>query len=117
MYYCRYGLSNQKLGIFLGAFFAICGGITAPFWDWEHVPVTADRDGGLPTVRYSPWIMGLVISVSVGLVILGGIKRIGAVAARLVPLMIVFYFAGPVDHPHQHHGSSRSNHADCPIRF
>ena len=94
MYYCRYGLSNQKLGIFLGAFFAICGGFTALFgtgnmFQSQQIATAAYQQFGTP-----PWIMGLVISVSVGLVILGGIQRIGAVAARLVPMMIVFYFVG-----------------------
>jgi alanine or glycine:cation symporter, AGCS family len=39
-------------------------------------------------------IVGIVIAVLVGLVILGGIKRIGKVAERLVPLMAVIYFLG-----------------------
>jgi AGCS family alanine or glycine:cation symporter len=37
------------------------------------------------------WIFGLVLAFLVGLVILGGIRRIGEVTSRLVPLMCVFY--------------------------
>ena len=37
------------------------------------------------------WVTGLVTMLFVGLVILGGIKRIGAVAAALVPFMCVAY--------------------------
>lgn len=37
------------------------------------------------------WITGIVLAVIVGAVILGGIKRIGKVAATLVPLMVVLY--------------------------
>ena len=40
------------------------------------------------------WISGLVISSLVFLVIVGGIRRIGAVASRLVPFMALFYLAG-----------------------
>lgn len=36
--------------------------------------------------------IGLFLTVIVSFVIFGGIKRIGAVAARLVPLMVVLYF-------------------------
>ena len=35
--------------------------------------------------------VGIVLAVLVGLVIIGGIKRIGNVAGRLVPLMCVLY--------------------------
>ena len=37
------------------------------------------------------WFPGVLITVVVGLVLLGGIKRIAAVAERLVPSMIVLY--------------------------
>jgi alanine or glycine:cation symporter, AGCS family len=39
-------------------------------------------------------IVGLVMAFLVGLVIIGGIKRIGQVASRIVPLMCVFYVGG-----------------------
>ncbi|MEB3339533.1 alanine/glycine:cation symporter family protein [Okeania sp.] len=42
---------------------------------------------GLPS-----WLYGLVLVVLVGLVILGGIQRIGAVAGTLVPVMCLIYF-------------------------
>ena len=37
------------------------------------------------------WISGVVLAVLVGSVIIGGIKRIGMVAATLVPFMVVLY--------------------------
>jgi AGCS family alanine or glycine:cation symporter len=37
------------------------------------------------------WVPGVLITFTVGLVLLGGIKRIAAVAERLVPSMIVLY--------------------------
>jgi AGCS family alanine or glycine:cation symporter len=40
--------------------------------------------------------IGLLISVLVGMVILGGIKRIGIVAEKLVPTMIALYFLGAI---------------------
>ncbi|HEB83735.1 MAG TPA: amino acid carrier protein [Bacteroidetes bacterium] len=43
-------------------------------------------DFGLP-----PYFTGLLLSILVGLVIIGGIKRIGVVASRLVPFMALIY--------------------------
>lgn len=40
------------------------------------------------------WISGGVLAVLVGLVIIGGIRRIGAVAGFLVPFMIALYLLG-----------------------
>ncbi len=37
------------------------------------------------------WVPGLIITVAVGAVLLGGIKRIAAVAERLVPAMLLLY--------------------------
>jgi alanine or glycine:cation symporter, AGCS family len=43
-------------------------------------------DFGIP-----PWLTGIVLATLVALVILGGIKRIGVVASRLVPFMAAIY--------------------------
>ena len=37
------------------------------------------------------WIIGIAITFLVGLILLGGVKRIGQVTERLVPFMAVFY--------------------------
>jgi len=37
---------------------------------------------------------GIVLAIAAGLVIIGGIKRVGAVAGRLVPVMITLYLLG-----------------------
>ncbi len=48
--------------------------------------------GAVSTVLDLPsWVYGLVLVVLVGLVIIGGIQRIGMVAGTLVPLMCVLY--------------------------
>ena len=38
-------------------------------------------------------IMGIVLALIVGMVLLGGIKRIGQVTEKLVPFMALFYIA------------------------
>ena len=39
------------------------------------------------------WLVGLIVSVFVGLVIIGGIKSIGRVTEKLVPMMAILYLA------------------------
>ena len=46
------------------------------------------------TVNYFSLAVGFILLFFSGLVILGGIKRIGSVTSRLVPLMSVFYVLG-----------------------
>jgi amino acid carrier protein len=40
------------------------------------------------------WITGLVLSVLLGFIVIGGIKRIAKVTEKLVPFMAIFYFIG-----------------------
>lgn len=92
MYYCKHGLGLGRIGAFLGAAFALCGGLTAIFGNMfqpQSMALAVRQQFSLPQ-----WLTGLAISLLVGLVIIGGIRRIGAVAERLVPMMILFYFAG-----------------------
>lgn len=42
------------------------------------------------------WITGILLAVVVGTVIIGGIKRIGQVAEKLVPTMVLLYVSGVV---------------------
>ncbi|PRP97442.1 Amino-acid carrier protein AlsT [Enhygromyxa salina] len=45
----------------------------------------------IPVFDSMPWLYGLVMAVAVGIVILGGIKRIAATAEKIVPLMCGVY--------------------------
>ena len=60
------------------------------------------------------WLLGLILAALVGLVIIGGIKRIGLVASRIVPFMCALYGRHiSVHHPQQHHsgaGHDRHHH-------
>lgn len=94
MYYIRKGIKNQTVAKFGGGLFAICGAATALFgtgnmMQSNSMALAFKTQFGIPTLASA---VGLTILV--GLVIIGGIKRIGAVAERLVPGMIIFYFLG-----------------------
>jgi AGCS family alanine or glycine:cation symporter len=47
---------------------------------------------GIESTETVRWIIGITMMVLVAFVVLGGIKRIAAVASRLVPFMVVLYF-------------------------
>ncbi|HDP99407.1 MAG TPA: sodium:alanine symporter family protein [bacterium] len=94
MYYIRHGIKNQPIAKFLGMTFAVCGGMTALLGTGNMMQSNAmalaiKTQFGVPTI-----LSAFVITVLVGIVILGGIKRIGAVAEKLVPTMILFYIGG-----------------------
>lgn len=42
----------------------------------------------------TPWMTGLTLSLMTGVVIIGGIKRIGQVTSKLIPVMAGIYFLG-----------------------
>jgi AGCS family alanine or glycine:cation symporter len=46
-----------------------------------------------PDAKEYAWVIGLVLAVLVGLVILGGVKRIAKVASTIVPFMALLYIA------------------------
>ncbi|HBM08666.1 MAG TPA: sodium:alanine symporter family protein, partial [Pseudomonas sp.] len=88
MYAIKNGL--HKRWLWLGGAFAIFGGL-AGFGIGNMVQVNSMALALDATFSVPLWVTGLVTMLFVGLVILGGIKRIGAVAAALVPFMCVAY--------------------------
>ncbi|MGD9548852.1 MAG: alanine/glycine:cation symporter family protein [Candidatus Krumholzibacteriia bacterium] len=91
MYYIEKGLGSAWKP--LAVAFAVCAVISS-FGSGNSIQAftVADQirsDLGVPT-----WITGLVSAGLVAAVILGGIKRIGAVTSKLVPYMAVIYVSG-----------------------
>ncbi|MCQ4308218.1 sodium:alanine symporter family protein [Pseudomonas stutzeri] len=93
MYAIKNGLGKKWL--WLGGAFAIFGGL-AGFGIGNMVQVNSMALALETTFSVPLWVTGLVTMVVVGLVILGGIKRIGAVAAALVPFMCVAYIVAGI---------------------
>jgi AGCS family alanine or glycine:cation symporter len=91
MYYLRDGLKNKHIGKILAFWFAVAVILMATFGSGNmaqsnSIALALHSDFGVPFVA-----TGLCLAVLVGLVIIGGVKRIAAVAERLVPGMIVIY--------------------------
>jgi len=91
MYYIERGLGpNWKwLAVVFAASAVICSFLTGNAVQANTVADTVQTTFEIPT-----WVTGLFTATLVGFVILGGIKRIGAVTARLTPLMAVLYVFG-----------------------
>ena len=56
--------------------------------------VTATVITGTQTETIVRWVVGILIAALVALVVIGGIKRLGSVAEKIVPAMSVFYIIG-----------------------
>lgn len=97
MYYIPRGVPSKGAGKVLAAAFAFFGACTALFGTGNMAQsntvartfVEASRT--VFGLEVPLWVPGLIITVAVGAVLLGGIKRIASVAERLVPAMIVLY--------------------------
>lgn len=94
--YIRNGLEEvglKKLGIVLAAVYAIflilagLGGSVA----FQTNQMVSILSGYSNWVDNNPWFLSSIISVLLGMVIIGGIKRIAMVSSTLVPIMSIIY--------------------------
>ena len=92
MYYLRNGVGEfaPELGKWLGLAFAVFGAVAA-FGIGNAVQVNSMAVALVDSFGIPTWLTGAIVAVLVGFVILGGIRRIGDVAGKLVPAMIVLY--------------------------
>jgi AGCS family alanine or glycine:cation symporter len=97
MYYISRGVPNAQVARILAIMFAFFGAATALLGTGNMAQSNTIARTFVEAVRANLsvdlplWVPGLIITVSVGLVLLGGIKRIAATAEGLVPTMIVIY--------------------------
>ena len=90
MYYIEKGLGPKwkPLAIFFATCAVICSFCTGNMNQANTIAQT------FATYNVPIWLSGGLIAALVGLVIIGGIKRIAAVASKLVPTMAVLYVVG-----------------------
>lgn len=88
MYYIKNGMG--KRWAWLGSLFAFFAAI-AGFGIGNTVQANSVADALHKSFHWPEWVTGLVLMFLVGLVLLGGVKRIAHVAGRLVPLMALLY--------------------------
>ncbi len=100
MYYLKNGLKNRPLGKTLSLLFSLFT-VFASFGIGNATQVNAivtNIQNSFPLRKGNTFVysllLGLVLTVLLGLVILGGIKRIAAVTERVVPFMVAGYILG-----------------------
>ena len=96
MRYLRIGLKEIGLGplgvLLSGLFMIICIGASLGGGNAFQVGQSLDAiRGSEGLLTEQPWIYGLGMAAAVGVVIIGGIKSIGKVASRIVPVMCLLY--------------------------
>lgn len=99
MYYLTKGLKNKTLGKILAVLFAIfvIGGSFGGgnmFQVNQAFQLVENITGGEQSFLHGyGWAFGLVMAVLVGIVIIGGIKKIAKVTDKIVPFMVAIYVA------------------------
>src|SRR5690554_1216939 len=82
-----------KTGYWLGGFFAIAT-ILSSFGTGNLPQVNSISNAMFAAFGVQHVVTGAILSVLLGLIIIGGIKRIALVTEKLVPFMAILYFAG-----------------------
>ncbi len=89
MYYMEHGLHMRWLAVFFA------GALVVSSFGSGNLPQSNSMAAGLEASFDIPtWVSGLVLATLLGLVIIGGIRRIAVVAASIVPAMGIFYGVG-----------------------
>lgn len=93
MFYIKNGLGHKW--VWLGGAFAFFGAVAAfgigNTTQSNSVAKALETSFSIPT-----WVTGLVLMVMAGAVIIGGVKRIGKVAGKLVPIMGIAYIVAGI---------------------
>ncbi len=88
MYYIKNGLGPKWA--WMGTAFAIFGAV-AGFGIGNMTQTNSIAGAVQATFNIDPTITAAALTVFVGAVLIGGVKRIGAVAGKVVPIMAIFY--------------------------
>lgn len=90
MYYIQHGLGSRWR--WLAILFSLFGAL-ASFGIGNTVQANTVAAAMESSLHLPVWVSGMVMAVFTGAVIIGGVRRLGAVAATLVPFMAISYFA------------------------
>lgn len=90
-YYMSKGFKNKKIGHVFAMFYAIVGVIAVTFL-MPGVQTYNIVKGINIAFGFDMVITGLIFSIVLGIIIIGGLKRIGNVAQKISPFMAIAYF-------------------------
>lgn len=86
-FYIRNGLGSKSLAALFAVSIVVALGIVGNMVQSNSIATAMSEAFGISTL-----VIGIVIAVLVGLVIIGGLKRIANITERVVPFMAVMYF-------------------------
>ena len=89
MYFIQKGLGQAWLGWLFAFFGAICAFGIGDMVQTNSMALVTESVFKIP-----PVVTGIVLTLLVWIVVVGGIKRIGEVTEKLVPTMAIFYIVG-----------------------
>ena len=93
MYYISEGLPNKKLGSFLAKIISFCKMCFMPFTIAAQ-SVSAVQAVEADPLNIPPIATGVILTILIGIVVYGGVKRIAHVTDKLVPIMVIIYLGG-----------------------
>ena len=90
MYYITNGLGKNFK--WLAVIFALLGALAS--FGIGNIAQSSEISGAVVSLSggfLKPWMVGILLAIVVGIVVLGGSKRIGQVTSYMVPFMAIFY--------------------------
>lgn len=92
MYYISEGVRLKKFSQF-GRILSMCFCVFCVFASFGYGATQSNSIAGTLSSAFSVpvWVTGIVVAIVVGIVIVGGIKRIGKIASIIVPFMAIIF--------------------------
>ncbi len=92
VYYIRYAFKG-RFGKILSGFFAVAC-ILALGFAGSMVQSNSISSACGNAFGISPWVIGIVVAVLAAFIFIGGVKRLGTVTEKMVPIMAILYIVG-----------------------
>lgn len=89
MYALERGLHSKWLGVLFAIF-----SVFASFGIGSGVQVNAIAKVVQTNLGIEPWVVGTICSITIAIIIFGGVKKVASICEALVPFMAIFYVAG-----------------------
>lgn len=91
MYYMSKGFPNKKAGKIMAWMMSFTMMLFVPF-TISAQSVSAVQSAG--TIGINPIVTGAILTILIGIITFGGIKRIASVTDKMVPIMVILYLIG-----------------------